>query len=107
MIQPAQLLRLRAAPASPAPFVAGTGLMGATAPGQIVTKQNVGNLPPGSVVRDFDGARLIHLHDDLWLWLNDCAWCYSSVEMLFPRMNRPVLCHMPVARGTEVNPQRD
>ena len=52
------------------PFKAGTGLMGATEPGQIVTPENVHFLPPGSVVRihDESGSRMIHLHDDLWLW---------------------------------------
>ena len=43
-------------------FEAGTGLMGATMSGQRVTKENVRELPCGSVIRldDSDGV-LIHL----------------------------------------------
>jgi hypothetical protein len=77
-------------------FEAGTGLMGATKSGQRVTPENVGELPPGSVVRVGDGSRLIHLHDDLWLWCSDHAWCYDRVEHLAWRLGvASVLCHMP------------
>ena len=81
------------------PFKAGTGLMGATEPGQIVTPENVHFLPPGSVVRihDESGSRMIHLHDDLWLWCNDTVHVYDRVENLLWRLQpEAVLCHIPV-----------
>lgn len=79
-----------------APFEAGTGLLGATLPGQRVTPENVGQLPAGSVVRIGDGSRLIHLHDGLWLWCRDGAWTYDRVERLTWRLDgKSVLCHMP------------
>lgn len=79
------------------PFEAGTGLMGATAPGQSVTSENVHLLPAGSVVRNSDGSRLIHLHGDLWLWCSDCAWTYDRVERLAWRLDgNSVACHIPV-----------
>jgi hypothetical protein len=72
--------------------------MGATEPGQEVTAENVGELPPGSVVRIKDGSRLIHLHDDLWLWCCDCAWCYDRVERHAWRLKEgATLCHVPSA----------
>ncbi len=77
-------------------FKSGTGLMGATEPGQRVTAQNVEQLPPGSVVRIGDGSRIIHLHDDVWLWCNHTSWVYDHVEKLTWRLdNRSVVCHIP------------
>ena len=76
-------------------FEAGTGLMGATASGQRVTAENVSELPIGSVVRIGDGSRLIHLHDDLWLWCCDTAWCYDRVDRLAWRLDdKSVACHV-------------
>lgn len=78
-------------------FVAGTGLMGATESGQQVTAENIHELPPGSVVRNGDGSRHIHLHDGLWLWCCDHAWTYDRVENLTYRLDKKsVLCHLPV-----------
>lgn len=75
-------------------FQSHTGLLGATAPGQRVTKRNVNQLPPGSVVRLDEGGRLIHLHDALWLWCKDNAWCYDEIEHL-TRYLPGELCHIP------------
>ena len=76
-------------------FRAGTGMMGGTEPGQRVTAANVAELPSGSVVRIGDGSRLIHLHDDLWLWCCDHAWTYERVEHLAYRLNdKSVACHV-------------
>ena len=70
--------------------------MGGTQPGQKVTRQNIKELPPGSVVRNGDGSRIIHLHDDIWLWCKDGAWCYDKVEYLSWRLDeKSVLCHIP------------
>jgi hypothetical protein len=69
--------------------------MGATEPGQRVTHRNGSRLPPGSVVRNGDGSRIIHLHDDLWLWCKDGAWCYDRWENLAWRLNKQaVACHV-------------
>jgi hypothetical protein len=76
------------------PFEAGTGLMGATEPGQRVTKENSHLLPPGSVVRLDGEGRLIHLHDGLWLYCCDAAWCYDRIEHL-ARYLPGTLCHIP------------
>lgn len=77
-------------------FRAGTGLGGATEPGQKVTLKNVAELPPGSVVRIDDGSRLIHLHPDWWLWCRDGAWSYGRLNDLAWRLEAgAVLCHMP------------
>ena len=78
------------------PFVAGTGIMGDTETGQSVTAKNAHFLPPGSVVRlDANWGRLIHLHDDLWLWCDGCAHCYDRLESFFSRLPG-TLCHIPV-----------
>lgn len=76
-------------------FKYGTGMFGATAPGQRVTKQNVRELPCGSVVKLGDGSRLIRLHDDVWLWCRDGAHCYSGIEHLESRLDKDaVVCHL-------------
>ena len=78
-------------------FKAGTGLMGNTEPGQMVTPENIHELPPGSVVRIRDGSRLIHLHDDLWLWCCDAVWRYGRLSDHLHCLSRgAVLCHIPV-----------
>ena len=85
----------RAAPrGSRSPFRAATGLMGATESGQRVTAGNAHFLPPGSVVRLDAGGRLIHLHDDVWLYCTDCAWCYDRIEHHAHRLPG-TLCHIP------------
>ena len=81
-------------------FRAGTGLLGATESGQRVTKENAHLLPPGSVVRLDDGGRLIHLHDELWLWCNDCAWCYDWIDRHAHRLPG-TLCHLPPNAASE------
>lgn len=73
-----------------------SSLLGGTEPGQRVTAENIHHLPPGAVVRNGDGSRVIHLHDEVWLYCSDCSWCYDGVE----RMKRylddgSVLCHHP------------
>lgn len=75
--------------------------MGATEPGQKVTKDNVHELPPGSVVRLDDGERLIHLHDGVWLWCCDAAHCYDRVENLIHHLPNGIgtLCHMPKGKS--------
>jgi len=75
-------------------------MMGATESGQKVTAENVHELPPGSVVRMPDGERIIHLHDDLWLWCCDHAWMYGKVEDMQSklRVGEGVLCHIPVPK---------
>lgn len=80
-------------------FRAGTGLTGATEPGQVVTRENVHTLPPGSTVRCGENRAewLIHLHDDLWLRIFDCGYCYDRVDR-FHHLLPGVLCHMPVER---------
>lgn len=78
------------------PFKSHTGLMGATEPCQRVTKKNVHFLPAGSVVRLKDNSRLIHLHDDLWLWCCDHAHCYDYIDTLKYKLEKgAVLCHIP------------
>lgn len=78
-------------------FKARTGLFGSTESGQLVTVQNIHLLPSGSVIRNDDGSRIIHLHDELWLYCCDHAWCYDNLE----RMKRTflssnaTLCHHP------------
>lgn len=70
--------------------------MGATEPGQKVTPKNLDELPPGSVVRNGDGSRIIHLHDDVWLWCADGAWLYHDAERMKTRLDKDsVLCHLP------------
>jgi hypothetical protein len=70
--------------------------MGTTEPGQRVTAANVAQLPPGSVVRNGDGSRLIHLHDGLWLWCYGYAWTYDRIEYLARRLDeKSVVCHVP------------
>lgn len=76
------------------PFESGTGLMGGTEPGQRVTADNAHHLPPGSVVRLDDGARLIHLHDDVWLWCTEGAWCYDGLTRHLWRLPG-TLDHLP------------
>lgn len=79
------------------PFKAGTGMMGATESGQKVTPENIHELPPGSVVRLMDGGRIIHLHDDVWLWCSEPAWTYGRVDDMKERLgDDAVLCHIPV-----------
>lgn len=77
------------------PFVAHTGLMGSTEPGQQVTADNIHLLPPGSVVKNQDGSRIIHLHDDLWLWIDTNAWLYDNVEHMKSRLDNATVCHLP------------
>jgi len=77
-------------------FQAGTGMLGSTAPGQKVTHDNVAELPPGSVVRLADGSRIIHLHDETWLWCCDHAHLYDKIERFSWRLDDGAeLCHMP------------
>lgn len=77
-------------------FRSGTGSLGATEPGQRVTPENIEQLPPGSVVRNSDGSRLIHLHDGVWLWCNECAWTYDRAANLLHRLDsKSVACHIP------------
>ena len=72
-----------------------TGLMGATEAGQLVTADNIAELPPGSVVRNGDGSRIIHLHDKLWLWVDDNAWCYDNVDRMKQYLDdKSVACHV-------------
>ncbi len=76
-------------------FKSRTGMLGSTKPGQKVTRQNVRTLPPGSVVRNSDGSRIIHLHDDLWLYCCDNAHRYDRIENLLYRLENATLCHIP------------
>lgn len=83
------------------PFKAGTGMLGATQPGQVVTAENAHFLPPGSVVRFAgDDAVLIHLHEGLWYRRSGCSWCYDRLER-FHRDLPGVLCHMPTSSPTD------
>lgn len=79
---------------------AGTGLMGATESGQRVTADNAHFLPPGSVVRLDGGGRLIHLHDGLWLYCTEHAWCYDRIEHHASRLPG-TLCHIPANKDKE------
>ncbi len=86
-----------------AEFRAGTGLLGATESGQKVTPENMTQLPPGSVVRNGDGSRLIRLHDELWLWCSDHAWTYDRAEHLSWHLDsKSVACH--IAPNAERHP---
>jgi len=76
-------------------FKSKTGLLGGTEPGQKVTIHNIHKLPVGSVVSNADGSRIIHLHDDLWLWCCDGAHCYDNIQNLLRHVNRATLCHIP------------
>jgi hypothetical protein len=74
--------------------------MGATESGQRVTASNLAQLPPGSVVRNGDGSRVIHLHDEVWLYCSDCAHCYDRVEFVGRFLDaRATLCHIPNNQG--------
>ena len=84
----------RKSEAACSPFVAGTGIRGATDCGQKVTRENAHHLPPGSVVRLDGGGRLIHLHDGLWLYCTDCSWCYDNLKRHLTRLPG-TLCHIP------------
>jgi len=75
-----------------APFRIGTGLMGGTEPGQAVTVENIGALPPGSTVRTSRWTWLIHLHDDTWLHIFGCGYVYDRVERFYSQLPG-VLCH--------------
>lgn len=77
------------------PFMAGTGMLGATEPGQRVTATNAKFLPPGSVVRLDDGDVMIHLHDDLWYWRGTNIWCYDRLENMTYKLPGE-LCHIPL-----------
>jgi hypothetical protein len=80
-------------------YVAGTGLMGGTATGQrVATLADAEQLPPGTVIRLDSKGRLIHLHDGLWLYCCDNAWCYDKIRYL-ARYLPGTLCHMPVRGG--------
>jgi len=73
-----------------------TGIAGSTEPNQKVTIKNIKDLPPGSVVNLGDNTRLIHLHDNLWLWLSDGAWCYDKLENFYHKLNKDAtLEHIP------------
>ncbi len=76
------------------PFESGTGLMGFAKENQEVIEDNVHHLLAGSVVRLKEGGRLIHLHDDLWLYCTDNCWCYDNIEHL-KRYLPGTLCHHP------------
>jgi len=77
-------------------FKAGTGLLGSTEPGQRVTSSNIDRLPPGSVVRNGDGSRIIHLHDNTWLWCRDGAWVYDDSSRMKMKLDKDSeLCHIP------------
>jgi len=76
-------------------FVGHTGLMGATQPGQKVTSKNIKELPPGSVVILKPTGWLIHLHDNLWFWTNECSWCYDRVDRWFDWLEGATLSHLP------------
>jgi len=77
-------------------FKSKTGMLGSTETGQRVTKENINELPSGSVVRNNDGSRIIHLHDDIWLYCCDHAWCYDNVERMKTYLDKKsVLCHIP------------
>lgn len=72
-----------------------SSLIGGTEPGQKVTPDNIHHLPPGSVVRNADGSRIIHLHDDTWLYCCDGAWCYDGVDRMKTYLDNATLCHHP------------
>ncbi|MFA7333501.1 MAG: hypothetical protein WC130_04315 [Kiritimatiellia bacterium] len=74
--------------------------MGATESGQRVTADNAHFLPPGSVVRLDGGGRLIHLHDGLWLYCTEHAWCYDRIEHHASRLPG-TLCHIPANKDKE------
>lgn len=70
--------------------------MGATQPGQRVTRENIHELPPGSVVNNGDGSRLIHLHDGLWLYCCDMAHHYDRLDHMLHHLSKDaMLCHHP------------
>lgn len=76
-------------------FKYATGMIGATEPGQRVTKKNIHLLPPGSVVRIGIEERIIHLHDGVWLWIDGCAHCYDNVERMKNYLtSEAVACHV-------------
>lgn len=71
--------------------------MGVTKPGQMVTPENIAELPAGSVIRNGDGSRIIHLHDRTWLWCCDHAWYYDNVDHMKSKLDeRSVACHIHV-----------
>ncbi len=76
-------------------FKAHTGMLGSTEH-QRVDASNIQELKQGSVVRIGDGSRLIHLHDNLWLWCCDNAHCYDKIENLLYHLDKnSYTCHIP------------
>ena len=66
-----------------------------TEPNQAVTPENLHHLPPGSVVRNGDGSRIIHLHGSLWLWLKTGTWLYDDAKSMARRLDpQSVVCHL-------------
>jgi hypothetical protein len=68
--------------------------LGGTEPNQKVNSENISQLPSGCVVRNGDGSRIIHLHDDIWLYCSDHFWCYDGVDRMKRCLDdKSVLCH--------------
>jgi hypothetical protein len=84
---------------TPHPFRVGTGLMGSTGPGQVVTAENIGTLPPGSTVRTARWTWLVHLHDDVWLHIFECGHCYDRVERFHCELPGALCHHAPWPEG--------
>jgi hypothetical protein len=77
--------------------------------GQKVTASNIDQLPQGSVVMNGDGSRIIHLHDGLWLWCCDGAWCYDYVDRMKLKLDsKATACHVaPNREHTDDQGQRE
>lgn len=83
-------------------------LVGGTEPNQVVTPENIGELPPGSTVRCGPGQSewLVHLHDDLWLRIFECGYCYDAVER-FHYLLPGRLCHHGPVPVRDFDDERD
>lgn len=77
-------------------FRSRTGMLDVTETGQKVTPANINELPCGSVVRNGDGSRIIHLHDRVWLYCCDGAHCYDTVDRIQMYLDKTSeICHIP------------
>lgn len=80
-------------------FKTGNSLFGRyTEPGQKITKNNIADLPPGSVINNDDESgseRIVRLHNNVWLWYANGSWCYDNVERMKTFLSKKaVLCHL-------------
>jgi len=82
-------------------YKAGTGWLGSTESGQKVKAEDLKQLPPGAVVLTSDtegNSWLIHLHDDLWMYISGCCHLYDNSDRMKRYLNESSqLSHLPLS----------